>query len=234
MAETISARTCLDAWKAACCKIEADGDINNLLLEITNPTDIDEDCLNDHDPRKFKARVKRSSRDVANTVFPQRTYKRSHTRDELYVNYSAVYARGKRLPGNRSTWGTYFHRMIAFGPTKINRLEAIINAINSWRVNVKTPFVMHLSSTDLDPLRTMSGPCLQYIQFVRSSDGTLDLVVVARNHDYFEKALGNFIGLARLLHFVCMETRLHVGKLICHSVHAYNSASTRALRALTT
>jgi thymidylate synthase len=58
------------------------------------------------------------------------------------------------------------------------------------------------------------------------------MVALVRNHDYFEKALGNLIGLGHLLGYVCSETDLAPGELVCHSVHAYNSASKKALRDL--
>jgi hypothetical protein len=54
--------------------------------------------------------------------------------------------------------------------------------------------------------------------------GRLDLVVVYRNHDYFNKALGNFIALGQLLDFICVESNKEPGQLICHSVHAYFGA----------
>jgi len=53
-------------------------------------------------------------------------------------------------------------------------------------------------------------------------DGTIDLFAVYRNQDYFNKALGNFVGLADLLNFVCQQSGRRPGKLICNAAHAFN------------
>ncbi len=49
----------------------------------------------------------------------------------------------------------------------------------------------------------------------------MDFVVVYRNHDFFNKALGNFIALGQLLKFIADASGKTAGRLICHSVHAY-------------
>jgi hypothetical protein len=55
---------------------------------------------------------------------------------------------------------------------------------------------------------------------------------VYRNHDYFNKALGNFIGLAKLLEFICTEAQQRPGSLVVHSIHGYSSAGIPKLRQL--
>jgi thymidylate synthase len=63
------------------------------------------------------------------------------------------------------------------------------------------------------------------------SQSTINLVAVYRNHDYFNKALGNFVGLARLLDFLCTQAGKKPGQITCHSVHYYidKAKSTRQL-----
>lgn len=60
----------------------------------------------------------------------------------------------------------------------------------------------------------------------------LDLVVVYRNHDFFNKALGNFIALGQLLRFIAVESGKTPGNLICHSVHAYSPRPIKDLATL--
>jgi hypothetical protein len=60
----------------------------------------------------------------------------------------------------------------------------------------------------------------------------LELVAVYRNHDYFNKALGNFIGLSRLLGFIARETNRRPTRLVCHSVRAYFETSKQDMLAL--
>ena len=45
--------------------------------------------------------------------------------------------------------------------------------------------------------------------------------MVYRSHDFINKALGNFVGLTRLLEFVCFHTGRRPGRLVCHSIRAF-------------
>jgi thymidylate synthase len=100
------------------------------------------------------------------------------------------------------------------------------HVIHPWLpiTNVEEPpraaFVVHLSSTELDNPRPLGAPCWQYAQFIRNSDSELSLSALYRSHDYFQKALGNFIGLTRLLKFVCYHSGMQPGTLTCFSTYA--------------
>ncbi len=131
---------------------------------------------------------------------------------------------------NRSRWGTYFERLIAFDGN-LNQLERAIGKLNTWDRNT-TGLVFHLSSPSIDSPRTRGGPCLHYIELLWKTGDVLDLVAVYRNHDYFSKALGNFLALGQLLFFISTETDKQPGKLICHSVHAYTESSLTRLKLL--
>ena len=60
----------------------------------------------------------------------------------------------------------------------------------------------------------------------------LDFVAVYRNQDFFNKALGNFIGLGQLLKFICDESNKRAGTLTCHSVHAFSGGNMGYLKAM--
>jgi thymidylate synthase len=75
---------------------------------------------------------------------------------------------------------------------------------------------------------------LQFVEITAPTSEELDLIAVYRNHDFIEKALGNFVGLARLLRFICRSTNNAVGSVICHSIHAYANNKSRLLRMLDT
>jgi thymidylate synthase len=49
----------------------------------------------------------------------------------------------------------------------------------------------------------------------------LSLMCIYRNHDFLERAYGNYWGLLNLLKFLAHETNLNVGVLTCISSHAY-------------
>jgi len=234
MPTLVSGTDCVVAWKSVCQLLYVPPHhLDHVIVEVSRPTCFRKAWSSRYDPRPFDSGALRSLSDVANTIFPEALWRRAQTRQEFYERYAIVFDRGKRRRANRTTWGTYFRRMIDFGPDHVNRLEQIIAAMNSWHTATRVQFVLHLSAQGTDALRTISGPCLQYMQFLPNRDGKIDLLVVVRNHDYFRKALGNFIGLGRLLAFVASETSRVPGKLICHSVHAYNGRnSITALREL--
>ena len=118
--------------------------------------------------------------------------------------------------------GTYFQRLVDFDGSGVNQLEGAIAAICNWKNTPKSALCFHLSAPCVDAFRPLGAPCLQAIQ-LHVHDHQIDASVFYRNHDYFNKALGNFIGLARLLTFISDETERRVGRLACYSTHAYLS-----------
>ena len=48
----------------------------------------------------------------------------------------------------------------------------------------------------------------------------LYLTAIYRSHSYVARALGNFLGLADLQAFICNETKLAPGPLVCVSSYA--------------
>jgi len=123
--------------------------------------------------------------------------------------------------------------LIAFGRIDpVNQLDRAIDKLTTWPKRSTTGLVFHLSSPDLDAPRTRGGPCWHFGEIIWREDNILDLVVVYRNHDFFNKALGNFIGLGQLLKFICDESGKNAGSLRCHSVHAFNPESVARLKAL--
>jgi muramoyltetrapeptide carboxypeptidase LdcA involved in peptidoglycan recycling len=47
--------------------------------------------------------------------------------------------------------------------------------------------------------------------------------------DYFNKTLGNLIGLSKLLQFICIQSGRVPGKLIIHSANAYYDCNNNTL-----
>ncbi|MDM0015766.1 hypothetical protein QTH87_25225 [Variovorax sp. J22P168] len=172
------------------------------------------------------------ARDVANTLFPQRTYERSANRTEFYARYLNAHDRAHKWQRGRHAWGTYFERLVRFPASGVNQLDRVVEKLNTWPQRSTTGLVFHLSSPAFDAPRTRGGPCLQFVEILWNANDTLDFVVVYRNHDFFNKVLGNYVGLGRLLKFICTESGKQPGKLVCHSVHAYRDSTQQQLRAL--
>jgi thymidylate synthase len=58
------------------------------------------------------------------------------------------------------------------------------------------------------------------------------MTAVYRAHDYFGKALGNLVGLSRLLTFVGAQTNHEIGTLTCHSTYAFIDVTNKKADAL--
>jgi thymidylate synthase len=72
----------------------------------------------------------------------------------------------------------------------------------------------------LDGNRTRNGPCLSHVSLKVGVEDTLYLTALYRSHSYVARALGNFLGLASLQAFVCDQTGLAPGPLVCVSTYA--------------
>lgn len=224
----ISERTPLEVWRVATNHLlNCSGEDYYLILTFPSAAAIDETSLRTFDPRSTLGSKFDSARDVANTIFPLRTWERAANRTELYERYLAAHARSRR-----KSWGTYFQRMISFGGSKTNQLERVFSALSDWPGSYRAALLIHTSSADTDRLRPRGGPCLQYIQFCCPEAGIVDLFAVYRNHDYTNKVLGNLFGLGRLLHFVAGESGLTAGQVTCISVHAFIATSRKRQREL--
>lgn len=157
---------------------------------------------------------------MIDTVFPYKLQARFSPRKRLFLEYLRRNDRAMKWRRNRGRWGTYFSRLINFSGTR-NQLDITIEKIKKWKRST-TGLVFHLSAPTLDSPRTRGGPCWQYAEILWKKGDVLDLVVVYRNHDFFNKAFGNFIAQGQLLRFIAAESGKTTGHLICHSVHAYS------------
>ena len=222
----------LDAWRQGVAVVLTHGEIFDLFTTVEHPAVFDEDWEQRHSPhqRGFSGD---DLRDVIQTIFPHGLARRCASRPELYSAYLRRHDRAMKYVRNRATWGTYFERLVRFpGSPDTNQLERVIEKLSAWQRSSRTGLVFHLSTPARDAPRTRGGPCWHFGEIIWHPDDRLDLVAVYRNHDYFNKALGNFIALGQLLKFICDASGKTVGELRCHSVHAYNGGNATALRAL--
>jgi thymidylate synthase len=220
MIPTVKGNSAVEAWKeGAKLLIQAQPHrLANLITEIEQPLTENPDWLLTFDPKSVGAEDRLSI--VADVLFPSRARKAGETRAAYYQAHSALLQRARKLKRLKSSWdSTYFERLTSFDGS-INQVENAIHALANWP-RAEAAIVMHLSSPHRDSLRRRGSPCLQFVEVLWRSDGSIDLVAVYRNHDFLNKTLGNFLGLARLLRFIASETNKTPGRVICHSVHAY-------------
>lgn len=222
----------LDAWRQGVAAVLANGDIFDLFTTVERPAAFDETWLHRYSPhhRGFGGD---DLRDVIQTIFPYGLARRCASRAQLYSAYLRRHDRAMKYVRNRATWGTYFERMVRFpGSPGTNQLERVIEKLCDWQRSSRTGLVFHLATPARDAPRTRGGPCWHFGEIIWHPDNRLDLVAVYRNHDFFNKALGNFVALGQLLEFICDASGKTVGELRCHSVHAYNGGNATDLRAL--
>lgn len=228
MAVTICAETLTDAWLADLEYLHDHGEQLNLVTTISNP-----------DPGLADLRVVQELdswlashgyqhvESVANTIFPEAYLRGVDSRQEFYDRYLAVLPRLRKLKGNRR--GTYFGRLIQYpatpdvrrGPT-FNQLEGLIEKLQTQLRGPRPKrfaYPAQIFVPGRDDKATTSFPCLSFVSF--QLDGrSLCLTAMYRNHYYFQRALGNFVGLARLQRFVAEAAGIASGSLTVHACHA--------------
>lgn len=220
MAYLIKSNNCLTAWRDVCQYILTNGDGFNMLVQIENPLSYSPEQLTEITNSAVISATAVSN--VINTIFPAKLRSRNLnlSNQQFYDKHEQIYLKGKKVHRkNRSRWGTYFLRFTKFGTGSKNQLQPIIDGINNRANNQKACYIMHVSSIDLDNnTRVIGNPCLQYVQF-GVYNNALHLSAVYRNHDFLTKALGNYIGLSKLLEFVCSETNSRIGTVTVQSLH---------------
>jgi hypothetical protein len=224
----INGKDSLEAWRnGARALINTNSkSLSNVVTVIERPCVFEADWHR-HSPHNFHDQGSRLS-DVINTIFPMGLWQRSAARVDFYDAYMQRFNRAKKLRGVR--WGTYFQRLVACPPADTNQLERAISKLSTWQQRSTTAFVFH-PATPLDSPKLRGGPCWQFGELLWNEDDTLDFTVVYRNHDFYNKVLGNFIGLGQLLAFIAQESGKTPGRLVCHSVHAFFDSSQQILTA---
>ncbi len=157
---------------------------------------------------------------VANVLFPNVTLQATCARESAYERGWRLLERAKAQRVVNAGWGTYYERLTKFDGAG-NQIETAIQKINNWGKATRTSLYFHTSAFHLDKFRTRGAPCLQYVQLDVRSDETIALSAVYRNHDFFCKAFGNFVGLGRTLKFICKHTGRNPAEITCVSMSAY-------------
>lgn len=223
MALVVRGDTAVDAWLQGCGHLSAEPShfLRNVITEIEDPTALDKQWYSRFDPKAVDAADRLSV--VAKVLFPDLTRKVNETREQFYGRCDRLLSRALRSKRLHSSWGgTYFQRLRSLDGSE-DQIERAIRVLTEWDVRAETAIVAHTSSPKIDGLRKRGSPCLQYVEVLWKNGGLLDLVAVYRNHDFLNKALGNFIGLGRLLNFIATESEKTPGRVICHSVRAYTT-----------
>jgi len=177
---------------------------------------------------------------VANTIFPTGLYA-PHLGDgaaaHLYlVHEIAMRMHRRRDPNDRDT---YFNRLVAY-PAKdgeFNQLDYVISRLrkqmplrsansSAYEIGLSDPTASEwVADADLRIQaprkdRNIYGfPCLSHVSLTLERP-RLHLTALYRNQTFVDRAYGNYLGLCRLLRFVCAESGCTPGEVQCTATHA--------------
>lgn len=155
--------------------------------------------------------------DVAFTIFPQRLWQMScGDRARLFALYRTTFPRWQAMNRKANGRGLYFERMVMYGrgPCDGNQLEWILSQFNA-RPGVRRSM---LQATTFDPGRDhvasaqLGFPCLQQVSFESTPAGLVNNAFYA-TQQIFDKAYGNYLGLAQLAAFMAHEMRMPLARL---------------------
>ncbi len=224
---SISRESFQQTWKEAAAYLKDHGwEARNLVAHVADPTAFDE-RFHETFSQFCATNSILGPKHVAYTIFPHKLCNTSGTAGRIFHAYNRKGGLYERLRRRRKIgWGTYFRRMTYYethsGPQ--NQLNNIIEAING-RANIyKAAYTVVIQKPGGETIRPLGGPCLNYIAVqieTESSGTTLGLLSVYRNHDFLERAYGNYWGLCNLICFLSRETGSMPGPLTCVSSRAY-------------
>lgn len=155
--------------------------------------------------------------DVAWTIFPQSLWRMSGSdRSKLYGLYRSTFPRWRCMNKKKNGRGLYFERLIQYGrgPCDGNQLEWILSQYAS-RSGVRRSM---LQATTFDPERDhiataqLGFPCLQHVSFEPTNSGLVMNAFYA-TQQIFDKAYGNYLGLAHLGAFMAHEMGLNLARM---------------------
>jgi len=226
------------AWKEAVSLLSRNGwELRNLIVHIKDPTMLDHSFH-----QKVRGFCRKRSlldpKDVAYTIFPHKLYEKSGNADKLFYSYNRTRGLYDKLRNHpKRGWGTYFRRMTHYGNSSspTNQLKNIIQSIKAIDHIYGSAYTILIQKPGRETVRPMGGPCLNYIAIQiepEDSAPALGMLCIYRNHDFLERAYGNYWGLCNLARFLAIETEFKPGPITCISSHAYIDNAKTAIRCL--
>jgi len=155
---------------------------------------------------------------VAFTIFPQRYWQLAQgDRKRLFAMYDDAIPRIQAMNPRNNRRGLYFERLTKYGPgvpCDGNQLEWILTQ-HSSRTGVRQSMYQ---AAVFDPARDhvpdaqLGFPCLQHVSFVPGATGLIMNAFYA-TQQLFDKAYGNYLGLAQLGAFMAYEMKMPFERL---------------------
>ena len=154
---------------------------------------------------------------VAFTIFPQRYWEMSGgDRNRLFEIYRNAFPRLQAMNPKANRRGLYFERMMMYGrgPCDGNQLEWILSQHKSRKGVRRSMFQATTFDPDRDHVRDaqLGFPCLQQVSFEPTAAGLVINAFYA-TQQIFDKAYGNYLGLAHLGAFMAHEMNIPLTRL---------------------
>lgn len=231
------------AWLQALRALEANAPTRwalHTLVAIDDPT-AEDDELRAQADRLLDELGMAPIETVANTIFPAHLAAVSESHQDLVSRYRALYPL-LRSRWHKNSEGTYFGRLIAHPSANdeegYDQLGAVIRKLSAEhaRGNPKTALyeaafrragdgdeesqegtataaaaTIYLPARDKLPVGGF--PCLSHCSFQLDRDGRVHALAQYRSQYLVERGYGNYLGLGRLLAYVCQQTGLRPGRL---------------------
>ncbi len=167
-------------------------------------------------------------------IFPFTQWKRrrnSMTHQEFFTWYLEQFLPRLKSRDRKNARGTYFERMISFcgsrrinGKLALNRKDQLSQIICDWHRDAAKGRRSRRSSmqvTCFDPPKDHNGsalsgfPCLQQVGFCYDEAGGLAVNAYYPTQYVFDRAYGNYLGLAHLGNFMAHELGLKLVQVNC-------------------
>lgn len=182
------------------------------------------DELRDDLNRALAASGRATVETVANTLFPYSLWNPARPRGLLFKRYVNILPILRHDSRNRR--GLYFERLISYPDSRTtagkNQLDHIIQtfAFGNHRRSALQAAVFY-PPADLNHARQLGFPCLHQIAFAHNqARGTLMVTGFYAMQYLFERAYGNYLGLARLGEFMAHEMNLRLEQVVCFATVA--------------
>jgi hypothetical protein len=202
-----------------------DGKDFNVVINITNPTAEIRDVTRVVDSLALQFGLK-STMENANAIWPTVFVRPGRSATDVFSDIQRFAIPTIKL-ACRKRHDSYVERLLGWrsndGGEKVPQLQNVLKRLKT-EVNNRAPksssYEISIFSPGLDS-GYMSFPCLSHLSVkYEHKRQKIHLTAVYRNHAYLSHAYGNFIGLGRLMRFLCSETETQAGELVSISTHA--------------
>jgi hypothetical protein len=235
----VKADSISDAWKhvVSMCLESREHQVHALSVEIVCGKEIDDLKFRNRVNHALVAAEKATVDTIARTIFPIGLWNPRRPRSELFERYMKILPKLRRYALNRR--GLYFERLINYPRDRertnvMNQLEFIIHTYVEKRNHRRSALQASLYNPFLDASNSprLGFPCLQQVGFVPTGGRDLTVFGFYPVHYIFERAYGNYLGLAHLGQFMAREMGLNLTRVVCAAAVANFEASVSKVRTL--